>query len=369
MIHFNKIVIVGCGLIGGSLAMAFRSHGMVNRIVGVDIDTHGLDKALTMGIIDEAADSLENAVLMADLVVLAVPVQQTIRQLELLAGLPLKRGCIITDVSSTKKEICGFANKCLPKDTVFVGGHPMAGSEKTGITAASPRLFENAVYILTPGTSSDTIAVDKLRQTFEQIRAQVLVMDPAQHDQVVAAISHIPHVVAALLVDQVADLGQNNPLYSRLAAGGFRDVTRIASGSPVMWRDILLTNREPILQLLRDWVRRTKEVANWLEEANPQDIETFFTRTREWRDSLPAKAKGAARIYYEMTIDVEDKPGIIGKVATILGEHGINLRNIGILENREEVNGQLLLSFSSYQDQAEAMHLLLGHGYKVHVRE
>ncbi|WP_018133257.1 prephenate dehydrogenase [Effusibacillus pohliae] len=369
MISYNKIVIVGCGLIGGSLALAFRSHGMVKRIAGVDVDAAGLQKAFALGVIDEAFENLEDAVRDADLIVLAVPVLQTIRQLERLAALPLQKGCIITDVSSTKREICEYARTHLPEGVTFIGGHPMAGSEKSGVAASTPRLFENAAYILTPDAACDPLAVDKLRRTFEQIRARVLMMDAAEHDRIVAAVSHIPHVVAALLVDQVADLGQDNPLYSRLAAGGFRDVTRIASGSPVMWRDILLTNREPVLDLLKDWLRRTSQIVELLEAGDAGEIESFFVRTRDWRDALPAKAKGVATHYYEMTIDVEDKPGIIGHVASLLGQHQINLRNIGILENREEVNGQLLLSFASYQEQEEALRLLQGHGYKVHVRE
>lgn len=369
MIRYRHVTIVGCGLIGGSLALAFRSHGMVDRITGVDVDTEELKKALAMGILDAAHTDLREAVADADLIILAVPVRQTIRQLEQLAGLSLKKGCIVTDVSSTKKEICQYARTHLPPGISFVGGHPMAGSEKSGIAAASPRLFENAAYILTPDAASDPAVVEKLRKTFEQIRAYVLVMDAGQHDRVVAAVSHIPHVVAALLVDQVASLGRDNPLYGRLAAGGFRDVTRIASGSPVMWRDILMTNREPVLSLLNDWQERTGQVIRWMEEGDFQQIEDFFARTRDWRDALPVKAKGTATHYYEITIDVEDRPGIIGKVATLLGQHEINLRNIGILENREVVNGQLLLSFSSYRDQEEAVRLLREQGYIVYVLE
>lgn len=123
------------------------------------------------------------------------------------------------------------------------------------------------------------------------------------------------------------------------------------------------------MRLLKDWIKRTDDVISWIEGADPKEIESFFARTRDWRDALPVKAKGAATHYYEMTIDVEDKPGIIANVATILGQHEINLRNIGILENREEVNGQLLLSFSSFRDQEEALKLLQDKGYRVHVRE
>lgn len=369
MNRLRNVTIVGLGLIGGSIALALRSHEAAERIVGVDVNESSLRKALQAGMIDDGANNLTIAVADADLIVLATPVRQTIRQIDLLGSLPLKPGCIITDVSSTKREICEFAKSRLPNHISFIGGHPMAGSEKSGIDAASPRLFENAAYILAPIPGTSEAAVDALRILIEQLRAHVLIMDPDEHDSIVAAISHIPHLVAALMVDQVADLGQTNPLYSRLAAGGFRDVTRIASGSPEMWRDIVLSNRESILDLLQDWNKRTDELIELIERADTHRVESFFARTRDWRDALPAKAKGAATHYYEMTIDVEDKPGIIAHVASILGQHGINLRNIGILENREEVNGQLLLSFSSRRDLENSAYLLKGHGYKVYVRE
>jgi prephenate dehydrogenase len=369
MNRLQTVTIVGLGLIGGSIALALRSNSAAERIVGVDVNTDSLRKALHAGVIDAGTDNLAEVVTDADLIVLATPVQQTIRQMERLRSLPVKPGCIITDVASTKREISEYAKGVLPDSIVFIGGHPMAGSEKSGIDAASPRLFENAVYILTPDSDTDPKAVDLLRSVIEQIRAHVLILSPERHDKVVAAISHIPHLVAALLVDQVAELGQSDPLYSRLAAGGFRDVTRIASGSPVMWRDIVLSNRESILDLLKDWNTRTDELIKLIEQGVGEQVESFFTRTRNWRDALPAKAKGAAAHYYELTIDVEDKPGIIGHVASILGQHGINLRNIGILENREEVNGQLLLSFASRRDLESSAYLLKGHGYKVYIRE
>lgn len=368
MTYFENVTIVGCGLIGGSLAMAFKSHGIANRIAGVDVNYDNLQTAVQSGIIDAAHTELAEAVKDADLIILAVPVQQTIRQLQLLKNLQLKKGCIITDVSSTKKEICDYGVAHFSADVQFVGGHPMAGSEKSGVTASNPRLFENAVYILV-SQNSDSPQVKLLKAALSEIGAHVLMMDAERHDRIAAAVSHIPHMVAALLVDQVAALAKDDDLYSRLAAGGFRDVTRIASGSPVMWRDILLTNRQPVIELLHDWIDRTNTLLDMVESADSDKIELLLTRTRDWRDALPVRAKGAATHYYEITIDVADKPGIIGEVATILGKGQINLRNIGILENREEVNGQLLLSFSSVRDQEQAVSLLQQHGYTVYVRD
>lgn len=365
---FERVVLVGCGLIGGSLALAFKENGLAGRIVGVDRSPEVLQLALDLGVIDTASE-LEEAVTDADLIVLATPVLETVRQLELLSSLPLKEGCVITDAASTKRKICHTAETLLPTHVHFVGGHPMAGSEKSGVQAAHSRLFENAVYVLAVTEQTDPVALQKMTDLLLGIRSQVLPLAPDEHDQVVAAISHIPHVVAAQLVDLVADLGQRNPLYSKLAAGGFRDVTRIASGSPVMWTDIVATNQDVIRRLLQRWIDETEELIRFIDDQRTQEIQQFFTRTRDWRDALPARAKGAARNYYECTVYVEDRPGIIAEIATILGNHRVNLRNIGILENREESNGQLLLSFATQKDWEDGIRLLLEHTYRVQPQE
>jgi prephenate dehydrogenase len=366
-LKIHRIVIIGCGLIGGSLALAWRRSGIADEIVGVDLRNDHLEDAIRLRIIDRAAP-LEEAVVDADVIVLATPVQQSIRLLMELAKLPLPPNCVVTDVGSTKREVCRHALEILPAHISFIGGHPMAGSEKSGIRAASPRLFENAVYVLTPRPDEKREAVERIRTLVEATGAQVLILDPERHDRLVAAISHLPHVVAAQLVDQVADLGEEDPLYAVLAAGGFRDVTRVASGHPGLWREILLTNGDAIRPLLTEWKRRISSLVQWIEKNDGEAIETFFRKAADWRDALPVRGRGAIRPAYQCTVDVPDEPGTIGRIATLLGQHEINLRNIGILESREGDNGQLILTFADETSRNDAVHLMESSGYTVHVR-
>lgn len=364
----QRIVLVGCGLIGGSLALAWKRAGVAGEIIGVDRREDHLQEALLRGAIDRAA-ALEEAVCGADVVVLATPVQQSLQLLGEMAQFPLSPACIVTDVGGTKREICKRAEEVLPPSYTFIGGHPMAGSEKSGIRAASPRLFENAVYVLTPRKGERQEAVSRLKSLVETTGAQVLLLEAERHDRLVAAISHLPHVVAAQLVEQVADLGEDDPLYAVLAAGGFRDVTRIASGHPGMWREVLLTNGDLLLPLLQNWRQRFSRLEKWIQEKDGDAIETFFRRSAEWRDSLPARGRGALRPVFSCMVDVPDEPGTIGRIATLLGEHAINLRNIGILESREGDNGQLQLTFAEEQARKEAMVLLAEKGYSVHIHQ
>lgn len=369
--HFRKAVIVGCGLIGGSLALAMREGGCVDRLVAVDADPVCCQHAVELGVVDEAFSDMESAVPGADLIVFATPVRQTRQLLKLVATLPLEAGCILTDVGSTKQEVCATAADLLPRHVHFIGGHPMAGSEKSGVQAASERLFENAVYVLTPGPNADEEAFYRLATALEDIKAQVLVLEPHVHDRIVAAISHVPHIIAAQLVDQVAALSEQSErgdLYTKLAAGGFRDLTRIASGSATMWRDIVLSNRAAIRDLLTDWQHATARLLDMLEEEEGSAIQTFFQQAADFRDALPSKARGAVRSAYEVSVDVTDVPGTIGRISTLIGLHDINMNGVYLIESRED-NGQLILSFRNKRDMEAGAHVLLINGFKVYFRD
>lgn len=368
---FSKAVIIGCGLIGGSLALALREHHCVRKLVAVEPDPVRRDEAVELGVVDLAYETLAEAVPGADLIVFATPVSETCRLLREVAALPLTQGCILTDVGSTKNDICTEARRVLPATVHFIGGHPMAGSEKSGVRAASERLFQNAIWVLTPESGTDQLAFQKWASTLLRIQAQVLVLQPDLHDRVVAAISHVPHIVAAALVDQVAALSEESVhggLYTKLAAGGFRDLTRIASGNPVMWRDILLTNREPIRDLLRQWQEGIGRILGQLEEEDGDGLQHFFQKAAHFRDGLPNRVRGAVRSVYELTIDVEDEPGVVGQVGTLMGLHKINLHSIGLLESREDDIGQLLLKFPNREALDAGAQVLLINGFKVHFR-
>ena len=362
---FQRVCVIGCGLIGGSVALALRGTGCVRHVVGVDADGRVLDAALARGVIDEAAP-LAKAAAGADLVIVATPVPvalQTLRTLGECEGLLAARA-IVTDVCSTKARIAGEAARCLCR-AAFVGGHPMAGSEKSGIQAADAKLLENAVYVLTPTGMTDGAALAELRDLLQAARARVTVMAPEEHDRVVAAISHVPHIVAATLVNQVAALSEKSAHYPELAAGGFRDITRIASSDPELWRDIALDNEREIVRLLDDWAQRIEAFKRAAKAQDGPRLERFFTEARSFRDALPARATGAIRAVYSFTVSVADEPGTIGEIASLLGAQGISIRNIGILESREDDDGQLLLQFDRVDDHDRALEVLERHGYRI----
>ena len=360
---------IGCGLIGGSLALAVKQTGLVHEVVGYDRNPETLKIALSRGVIDRAAADLQTCVTGADLLVLAVPIPAMVdilRQLSMLEEI-MAESPIITDVGGTKQAVMDLARQVFQK-AQFIGGHPMAGSEKSGIYAAHERLLENAVYVLTPGSTATQAAVDRLSSLLRSAGARPKLMDAGHHDEVVAAISHVPHLIAAALVKQVRELAENDNAYRELAAGGFRDITRIASSDPSLWRDMSLENRSKILPLIIGWLDQLTQIKDWLSERSAAPLQEFFTQARLFRDSLPVKASGGFPALFSMTVEVPDVPGIIGVIASLLGNHRISIRNIGILESREGEEGQLILQFDRHQDLEAAESVLEENGYPVFQR-
>ncbi|MDT8860002.1 prephenate dehydrogenase [Alkalihalobacillus sp. MEB130] len=349
----RTVFIVGLGLIGGSIALAIRKEHDVH-IRGYDISDEQLRVALSLKVIDEAPVSFEEGVNGADLIILATPVLKTEQLLEELARFDLKRGAIITDVGSTKVRIVEKAACLKDKKVTFIGGHPMAGSHKSGVEAARAHLFENAFYILTPVENTDVRAIIQLQNWLKGTKATFIELSAEQHDRLAGAISHFPHVIAASLVHQISKIEGEEPLVSRLAAGGFRDITRIASASPTMWRDILLHNKESLLQLLDSWTREMQCVKELIEQESGEEIFTYFQEAKDFRDGLPVRKKGAIPSFYDLFVDVPDHPGVISDVTGILAQHQISLTNIRILETREDIMGVLRLSFRSEEDRERA---------------
>jgi prephenate dehydrogenase len=309
---------------------------------------------------------MAEAVKDADYIFLCVPVGSLAAYLSELEKLPLKRGCIITDVGSTKASIMEAAEALSLEGVHFIGGHPMAGSERSGVEAASSHLFENAFYVLTPASHTPLQEVDKLSGLLKLTKAQIIQVDAKQHDDIVGAISHLPHIIAVALVNQIRGYNETNPLYQNLAAGGFRDITRIASSDPVIWRDILINNREILLKLLTDWKIEVSGFIDLLHESDGEGIVRQFQLAGDFRSQLPERRKGMITSLYDIYIDIPDHPGIIGQVTTALGNEKINLSNIQIIESREDVPGVLRLSFRNQEDAERAAELLKGQ-YAVHV--
>lgn len=361
---FRRVAIVGVGMVGGSLGRAMLSRGLVDEVVGIDATLGAVEQALGLGAITAAGDDL-SAVSDADLVILATPVNTTLRLLPELSAW-LKAGAVVTDVCSTKADVVSRALEVLPDDVVFVGGHPMAGSEKQGVTALDENLFENAIYVLTVDESP---ASEKMAALVRGLGAVPLVMDAQKHDRLVAAISHLPHLVATALVSAVAGMKAEKNELLALAAGGFRDTTRVALGNPEMWKDICLTNRENILALMDQLMDEMMTVRRMVAAGAADGLTKHFREARDFRLQVPSRGKGILPTVSNLYVYVPDKPGIIGEVAGLLGDAGINIAEIELLRVREEEGGPLRLGFGSEEKRLLAVGILAAQGFRVQMQE
>lgn len=284
-IIIERLAIVGVGLIGGSFACALREAGVVGTIIGIDSDVPNLEKALELGIIDRIASSAAEGVSDADAVFISIPVCSIPALVREIAPF-LRPGCIVTDGGSVKAAIVRECDKIMPHDTFFVGGHPIAGTEHSGATAAFSSLYRGKRCILTPSAASDIGATQTVARLWQATGADVCTMEPDHHDRIFAEISHLPHVVAYALVHAVgtADVeGENVLSYS---AGGFRDFTRIASSDPAMWRDIALMNREALLKSIDGFSASLAELRQRVQISDADGMIRFFTLAKEFRDGI-----------------------------------------------------------------------------------
>jgi prephenate dehydrogenase len=276
-----KVCIIGLGLIGGSLGLALRAGRLTERIVGYDRNADDLALALERGAIDEVAADAAAAVRDADLVVLATPVL-AVRGLLTTIAPHLALGAVVTDVASTKSQVLDWASLSLPKNVTFVGGHPMAGSEKSGMAAARPNLFRGAVYCVTPSQGASELAVQLVERLATGVGARPLRIDALAHDAAVAGISHVPFLAATALV-RCTTHDPRWRTWSEIAATGYRDATRLASGDPAMYRDICLTNAAAVEPMLRELAAQLNEMADHL--ADPSYLDELFVDARDRRDA------------------------------------------------------------------------------------
>ena len=286
MNEFNcdRLVVIGVGLIGGSVAVALRKAGKVRRIVGVGRGRANIDRALELRVIDEAAEDISTAVRGADIVLLAVPVQQNERVLAKLAG-SVAAQALVTDAGSTKMDYVAAVRRLLPAHLPrVVPAHPIAGAELTGVEAASPELFTGRNVVLTPLPENDAAAVDRIESMWKACGARVSRMSPMHHDRVFSAVSHLPHMLAYTLVHMIATRSDAQELFS-FAAGGFRDFTRIASSSPEMWRDIASANREALLADIASYQQQLARLAELIRDADTEQLDRIFETARNARNA------------------------------------------------------------------------------------
>ncbi|WP_318617345.1 prephenate dehydrogenase [Sporosarcina sp. YIM B06819] len=348
-----NVTIIGLGLIGGSLGLALKRDPELH-VTGYDRSFSTLDQAFRRGIIDTIATSIDNACEQADVIIFATPVNTTVAMMQQAVNWTVKEDVIMTDTGSTKGPIMEAAKALLARGITFIGGHPMAGSHKSGVTAAKGHLFENAYYILTPDSRTDSTKVECLRQLLAPTKGKVVVLDAGEHDRMTAIVSHFPHLVASSLVGRLSAQQQQQPFVNKLAAGGFRDLTRIASADPIMWRDITTQNRAELLKQLDGWLEEMGHVRDMLMSNDPAEIYDYFAEAKKYRDDLPITSQGAFYTTFDLHIDIPDHPGIISEITKILADERISLTNIRIVETRTDVFGILVVSFQSADDREQA---------------
>lgn len=359
---FNKIGILGLGLIGGSLARALKKYNYPAEIYGYNRNQASLQEALSSGSIDVAVYDFSQFS-DCDLIVLCCPVKINLSMFEKLVPF-LKDTVVITDVGSTKEDI-HLGIESIPHPGYFIGGHPMAGSEKSGFGATSAQLFENAYYILTPEIKVPKLYVDKMKHLTETIHAIWYILDPKQHDRIVAAISHVPHILASSLVNMVENLDTIDKEMFTLAAGGFKDFTRIASSSPDMWQQICLANQNAVLSTLDTYIEMLNQTRKSILMNNEDDVYDLFAQSKKYRNSFQNKVRGSIEKTYALFVNIEDEPGIIGLIATDLGSNGISIKNIGINNNREDFEGVLEILFNDAQSLNRSREILTNMNYTI----
>lgn len=287
---FDTAAVVGVGLIGGSLGMAAKKRGLAGRVLGIGRSEQKLMRAKLLGAIDEYSLDTENGAADADLVVICTPVRTIVPTLERMSA-SLKEGAVVTDVGSTKQEIVRDAAEVIPEGRHFIGGHPMAGSEQAGVENASADLFVDATYVLTPSENTDVTALGKLVSFTEGLGARVEIMSAAEHDKAVAIISHLPHAIAAALLHLAADSQRKSGSVFKLAAGSFRDLTRISDSPPQIWTDICSTNAEAIIDAVRAFLDALDPLLSALADVDDAGVSKFFEEAREIRRTYLRIAK------------------------------------------------------------------------------
>ncbi len=359
-----KIGFIGLGLIGGSVAKAIRKYYPDYEIVAFDKNRETLALAVQENIIDTACSSIDDNFKGCGYLFLCAPVSCNTAYLSQLKGL-LDADCILTDVGSVKTSIHEEIT-ALDMEENFIGGHPMAGSEKSGFSNSKAHLIENAYYILTPSEIASKEKVERYRSFVSSLKAIPVILDYREHDCITGTISHLPHIIAATLVNYVRDNDTKDELMKALAAGGFKDITRIASSSPVMWQQICLKNGSNISRILSGYIQALEKAKAAIDSENENELYSLFETSRDYRDSMPNSSAGPIKKQFALYCDIIDEAGGIATIATILASNNINIKNIGIVHNREFEEGVLRIEFYDEASSVKAAGLLQKYRYIVY---
>ena len=358
---------IGLGLIGGSIAKALRANTNDLYITAYDINEDSLMSAFNEGVVDSITDRIDDRFGSCDYIFLCAPVQKNDANLETIKAF-ISPDCILTDVGSVKTDIHEHIT-ATGLNRQFIGGHPMAGSERFGYANSKASLLENAYYILTPTEETPPEKLESYRELVQSMGAIPLTLSYKQHDYVTAAVSHLPHVIASSLVNLVRDSDSAEGIMKMIAAGGFKDITRIASSSAGMWQQICLTNRQNISSLLEDYIHALQVIKQEIDSKNEVSLYNFFDNARVYRDSFVNASSGPIKRCYEFTVDIADQAGALASIATILAVNSVSIKNIGITHNREQQAGALRLEFENEKTMEKAKSLLVTRSYTIYEKK
>ena len=364
----NHITIgfIGLGLIGGSIAKTIRRIHPDSIIYGFDTNTDSLKAAKEDGTLNQYFETLDSTFSSCDIIFLCAPVEYNIEYLKYLKDV-ISDDCIITDAGSVKGPIHKAVEE-LGMEHCFIGGHPMAGSEQSGFEHSSDHLLENAYYILTPGGEVPLEKLTEFSELIDSLGSIPMVLTAEEHDFITAGVSHLPHIIASSLVNLVNALDNEAEYMKTIAAGGFRDITRIASSSPVMWEQICVENHKNISTVLDEYIRMLIQIRCSIDNQEAENLYDMFARSRDYRDSIDATSSGLINKTYVLYIDIVDEAGGIATIATILAMEGISIKNIGIIHNREFEQGVLKIEFYEEGAMQKGSALLKKRNYIVYER-
>lgn len=362
----TTIGFIGLGLIGGSIAKAIRKFHPDFQILAYNRTKDVLEDAIFDGIVDIACTEQDSRFALCDYIFLCATVDYNLECLSWLKNI-IRPGCILTDVGSVKGEIHKRVTE-LGLSEFFIGGHPMAGSEKTGYEHSTDHLIENAYYILTPSEESGLDKIGKYTELVTSIGALPMILTWEEHDYITASISHLPHIVAASLVNVVQKLDSPQEYMKTIAAGGFKDITRIASSSPHVWQQICLENPENISRVLDEYIRLIVQAKYLVDQKDANGLYEMFASSREYRNSFSDSPSGPLKKDFSLYCDIIDETGAIATIATILSMNGISIKNIGILHNREFEDGVLKINFYDEAAQKNAAEQLAKRNYMIYER-
>jgi prephenate dehydrogenase len=362
-LEFKKVAIIGVGLIGGSIGLRMRAMDYPGMIIGYDLP-EVLDEALMRGAIDRGVGDLSEAVADADLIVLAMTVDQIVRLLPTVLR-QARQGAVVTDSGPSKVDLDKIAAETPDCRAIYVGGHPMAGSNRQGITNAHAEMFVSAYWLLCPHEDTPKESLDSLKWWVRTLGAYPIGLDAVTHDRIMAMTTHMPFVLSLALSDFVSEHSADIPLLQKLATGNFQMMTSTAALPLEMWEAVIESNRENLVKALDDFRKALKECEELVRTGR---LATLWQRAHSFHQRLARERPGDWDAQTELSVIAPDRPGTIARIAGLLAGHGINIRDIGLLHVRERVGGVLRVTLESRADVHSAIQVLNDHGFKASVK-